>query len=110
MFIFGKTTLFLLNNLSRKQKKWYIPLVGLVLFVFTKTDKPGIGKNECERNAINKIAHSTEKIVEIDNDCTIMSWNIVQQPNDSELNSKLLRLWKVVDDEKLYYHKVQVVN
>ena len=106
MFIFGKTTIFILNHISHRQKFWYIPLIILVIFIFTNSDKPEFDKNDCERNAINQIAGSTESIVKIGNTCNVLSWSKIGHPQDSELQSKLLQLWGIFDENKLYYQEV----
>lgn len=103
MFIFGKTTIFILNHISNRQKSWYIPLILLVVFIFTNSDKPEFDKNDCERNAINQIVKSTEPIVKIGNNCNVLSWSDIENPQDSELQSKLLQLWGIIDENKLYY-------
>lgn len=105
IFVFGKTTIFILNNFSLKQKYWYIPLVILVLCVFTYSDKPEFDKNICERNAISQIVGSKEPIVEIDDNCSVLSWSIIENPQESELKTKLLTIWRILDDDKLYYQK-----
>lgn len=110
MFIFGKTTTFILNNFSDRQKYWYIPLVILVLFIFTNSDDAKFDKNSCERNAILQIASSSEPIVKIDDNCNVLSWNIIKNPQESELNIKLLIIWRIIEDDKLYYQKSPVVN
>ncbi|MBN2681866.1 MAG: hypothetical protein JXR58_05120 [Bacteroidales bacterium] len=103
MFIFGKTTMFILKNISRKQKYWYIPLVILVLLIFTNADEPKFDENLCERNAINQIVNSKDSIVKIDNNCTVLSWTIITNPKDSELNIKLLKKWNIISETQLYY-------
>ena len=110
MFIFAKTTIFILNNFSLKQKYWYIPLVILVLFVFTNSDEPKFDKNSCERSAIIQIAGSKEPIVKIDDNCTVLSWTIIENPQESELKTKLLKHWRIINDDKLYYQKSPVAN
>ncbi len=105
MFIFAKTTIFILNNFSLNQKYWYVPLVILVLFVFTNADEPKFDKNNCERNAILQIADSKEPVVKIDNNCTVLSWTIIENPQESELKTKLLKIWRIIDGNKLYYQK-----
>lgn len=110
MFIFAKTTLFILNNLSKKYKYWYLILPILVMFVFTNADKPEFDKNACERNAIMQIATSKEPIVKIKDNCTVLSWTIIETPQESELNTKLLKKWRIIDDNKLYFQKSSVIN
>ena len=110
MFIFAKTTIFILNNFSNRQKCWYMPFVILVLFVFTNSDEPKFDKNTCERNAILQIVSSKDPIVKIDNNCTVLSWTIIENPQESELKTKLLKIWRIIDDDKLYYQKSAVAN
>lgn len=108
MFIYAKTTIFILKNLSLKKWYSYVPLVIFVLFVFTNSDKPMFDKNNCERNAILQIANSKENIVKINDNCTVLSWKIIENPHDSELNTKLLRIWRIIDEDKLYVQEYPV--
>jgi hypothetical protein len=103
MFIFGKTTTFILKRISYRQKYWYIPLIILVTFIFTNSDEPRFDKNDCERRAIVKIVESSEPVVKIDNNCTVLSWTKIENPADSESKIKLLELWRIIKEKKLYY-------
>ncbi|NCC99975.1 MAG: hypothetical protein EOL95_09800 [Bacteroidia bacterium] len=110
MFIFAKTTIFILSNFSNRHKYWYILLPILVIFVFTNSDEPKFDKNSCERNAILQISSSKEPVVKIDDTCTVLSWTIIENPQESELKTKLLKIWRIVEDDKLYYQKSPVAN
>ncbi len=103
MFLFGKSTIFIFNSITPKQNKLYTALIACILFVFIYSDKPEFGQNECERNAIMQIAKSSNEIVELSNPCTIMSWGIIEKPSESELKTKLLKRWKIINDDKLFY-------
>ena len=103
IFIFGKTTLFIFKNISKRQKMWYIPLIILVLTIFTNSDEAIFNKNKCERNGIMQIAQSSDSIVKIDGNCTVLSWTIIEKPSDSELKTKLLRKWNIISEDKLFY-------
>jgi len=106
MFLFGKSTLFIFNSIAPKHNKPYTALIGCVLFIFIYSDKPEFEKNKCERNAIMQIANSPNKIVELSTPCTIMSWGTIEKPTESELKTKLLKKWKIIDDDKLFYQRV----
>ncbi len=110
MFVFAKTTMFIWSNFSNRNKYWYILLPVLVIFVFTNSDEPKFDKNTCERNAISQIAGSKEQIVKIDDNCTVLSWTIIENPQESELNTKLLKIWRIINEDKLYYQKSPVAN
>ncbi|MGE0088550.1 MAG: hypothetical protein AB7S50_03640 [Bacteroidales bacterium] len=105
VFIFGKTTLFLIKNLSKKQLAWYVPLIAVVLFIFANADTAKFGKNEAERKAIQEISQSSESVVPINSSCTVLSWILIADPQESKLNSELLKRWGIVKDDKLYYQK-----
>ena len=108
MFIFGKTTLFLLQSLSNRQKIIYVPLIIAVLFIFTNADKPMFDKNECEKNAMLQISQSTDSIVKVDYNCSIVSWAVIEDPQDSKEEAKLLKIWGIIKEDKLFYHKSTV--
>ncbi len=105
LFIYGRTTIFLINNISKRQKMWYLPLIMVVLLIYTNADKPGFGKNDCERKALNIIANSTDQTIIVDANCEVLSWKIIEEPYDSEMNTRLLNMWGIIKDEKLYYQK-----
>ncbi|PCJ83028.1 MAG: hypothetical protein COA57_12305 [Flavobacteriales bacterium] len=103
MFIFGKTTIFIIKNISYIQKFWYLPLIILVMFIFTNSDEPKFDKNDCERMAIVKIVESSESVVKINDNCTVLAWSKIEKPEDSKLKVQLLELWGIINEKKLYY-------
>ncbi|HTA62870.1 MAG TPA: hypothetical protein VK835_10460 [Bacteroidia bacterium] len=105
MFLFGITTLFIFKSSSKNNKTWYIPLIIMVLFIFTNADKPQFDENKRERNALKEIVESKTKIVEVPDNCKVLSWGKMLKPEDSELNSQLLFIWRITDEKKLYYNK-----
>ena len=104
IFIFGHSTLFIINKISKKQKVWYLPIIALVLFVFVNSDKPEFDKNDCERVALKEISESSERIVKLNNDCKLLSWQNIKSPENSELNARMLKLWNITSEKKLYYN------
>jgi len=104
VYLFGITTLFLLNWQFR-MKYAYLSFIFLFVLIFTIADKSLKPENECEKNALNQIALSKEKIVELDNDCNVMSWYKITDPSNSRLNGELLQRWGVTNEEKVYFQK-----
>ncbi len=104
-FIYGKSSMFILQHASKKQKAWYITLLVLVIFVFANADEAEFDKNKCERAAIEKIASSNDSIVEISNKCNVLSWEVIENPKDSKLQIELLKRWRIINEDKLYYQK-----
>lgn len=105
IFIFGATTLYLFKQMKIRHKIWYIPLIICILFIFTNADKPEFDKNQCEKIALKEISESKEKIVELKNNCSVLSWDKITKPEDSELNAQLLLLWNITNEKRLYYTK-----
>ena len=104
MFCFGLTACFLLKNLPANLKYWYAAGIAIALVVYTVADINPVlfSNNHCERAAIEKIANSTETIVRLNADCTVMSWNIIDDYRDTELQGKLLQIWRITIDRKYY--------
>ena len=110
LFIFGKTTLFILQNLSYKQMIGYIPLILAFLLLYTYTDKPEFHREayEYEKAAIMKIAQSPDYIVQVDDYFTILSWTVIRDPAESALKTKLLKKWNILKEDKLFYQKTTI--
>ena len=103
MFIFGKSTLYLINNISKKYKKIYVSGIVVFLLIFTNSDRLDISKYECEKQALETIAQSPEKIILLNCDCTVMTWRKLYNYNHSERNAELLNYWNITNEKKLYY-------
>jgi len=105
IFIYGLSTIFLINNIALKYKWAY--LSGIILFslIYTNADRLEDANYLCEREAIEKIAASPDKIVELNNNCTVLSWGIITDYRESELNAQVLQYWGVTKEKKLYYQK-----
>ena len=104
IFLFGHSTLFLIKNIKEKQKRWYLPLIVFIAFIFTNSDEKKFDKNDCERMALKQISESSDKVVKLEHDCTVISWSKIHNPKGSELNSELLKIWGITKEKKLYFH------
>lgn len=105
IFMFGTSTLFLIKRISGKQKLWYLPIVISVLLIYTNSDEAEFYNNDCERDALEKIANSDKYVVALDNNCSVLDWRKNNDPKASKLHGKLLKFWGITKEEKLYYHK-----
>lgn len=102
MFIFAISTLFICRHMLRKQRYWYVPLIALILLIFTNADRGQFDRNACERSALGQIAASRDPIVQLNTECTVLSWGEISHAEDSRLNARLLKFWRVTGTEKLY--------
>jgi hypothetical protein len=104
IYLFVATILFLLNRQFR-MKSAYITFIFFIALIFTVADKSVKRENDCEKSALSKIALSNEKIIELGNDCTVMSWYKITDPVYSRINCELLKIWCVTNEEKTYFQK-----
>lgn len=103
-FIYGISTYYIIRN-QRTDKKWYVASVIVCILIFTLADGPGFDKNACEKDALRTIAASPEKIVFLQNDCTVIDWQKITDPINSKQKCELLKYWGVINEDKLYYQK-----
>ncbi len=101
-YVYALSTYFIFTR-KTINKKAYLGLQIIFLLIFTNADKSGLNENNCEKQALNVIAESKSNVVELDVDCTILSWEKITNPQDSRLNAKLLKLWNITPEIKLYY-------
>ncbi|MDR2010975.1 MAG: hypothetical protein LBQ22_10905 [Bacteroidales bacterium] len=101
VFLIGLTTYYLFK--IKKVKTWYYIPVVVVLAAFSIADKPYPDTdNSCEKESLQKIASSDEKIVVLDNSCDVLSWGPIVKPEDSYANAQLLVVWNIIPEIKLY--------
>ena len=105
IFIYAKSSFHLIKIYKGKSKYLYLSLIVVFIFIFSVADKLEWGKNACEKSALEKIAKSNDKVVFIENDCTILSWGKITDPAQSTLNGQLLKKWNITTDNKMYYQK-----
>lgn len=105
VFLFGLSSVYLINKLSRKQLRYYIPVIVAVLFIFTNSDQLEAGKSDCERSALSYISASPDSVVVLTHDCSVVAWSKFQQPEESHLNGQLLKMWGITHDVKLYVNQ-----
>ena len=121
IFLFGQSTFYIVTHAPRIAKIAFLTPVLLMLTYFTLQDltitlptvnQPYQAKKkwqflayECERKAMDKLAESSEKTVALSIDCTFMSWKRTREPWREELNTPLLRRWRVLSPEQTYYRE-----
>lgn len=107
LFMYGYSTIYIINNISAKFKSYYLTGIIVVAFIYTNADKPFVNNNACERRALEQIATATEDIVKLKDTCTVLDWRKIIDPKSSETDAQMLLLWGVTTKKKLYYQKVE---
>lgn len=103
IFMYAASSYYLLKSFTGLRLKLYLIPIFIVVVVFTLADAPNWNQNKCEKAALKTIAQSEEEIVLISNDCTLLSWSKITDPNASDLNAELLKKWNITKNKKLYY-------
>jgi len=104
-FFFAASCYYIIHYLSGTKKKIYIWFVTAVLLVFTVADFKGLGKNQCEKMAFQKMSESPEKIVALPNDCFVMSWENIYDYHQTENKAELIFRWGITSEKKLFYNE-----
>jgi hypothetical protein len=104
-YFYGISSLYLINNYKSKLKTVYISFIVVYLLVFTIADKTDYNASTCEKESLKIIAKSPEKIILLENNCSIMAWGKITNYNDSKFNTQFLMYVGVLKEEKYYYQK-----
>ncbi len=105
IFLFGLSTNQCILILKNKARIYYLLGITSVLLIFTFADKPHFHYNDCERSKLNELAVSSDSIVVLNADCTVLSWGITSNINDSELKARIIKNWRITKEEKRFYQK-----
>lgn len=108
VFWFGVSTLYLFHQLPKKWNYIYIPLIAVVLFIFTNADEAGFDHNDCEIEALKVLANADTNVVAFDKNefpCTVVDWGHFPNPEKSEWSARMIQMWNITDEKVLYYHK-----
>jgi hypothetical protein len=110
IYIFGSSTFILWQqiNLSERLKSlikkliFYRIGVGIILIIFTLGDPPNFSESDCERSALHTLSQSSEKVIQLDNDCTVMLWQKAEYPKYSRYVCQLLQEWGIMKEGQLF--------
>jgi len=105
IFIYGITSIYLISYHKGITKLFIIAATTAIMFHYTKADKIDWDGNKCDKDALFYLASSPDKIVYLNNWCSVMSWNKITDYSWSETNCLLLKYWGVIKEDKLYYQK-----
>jgi hypothetical protein len=102
---YGLSTFYVLKNITIQHKRIYLYMVIIPLVHFALVNTYNMPDNSCEKSALMQLAASKEKIVLLDQDCTIMSWFKVTDYKESKTNAQMFKYWNITREEKYYYQK-----
>lgn len=105
IFYVAKTSINLLYSLKGIHFKQYFTILVLFLSVFWFVDVPQFNKNECQKANLYALRDSENNIVEINSDCTLLSWILIKDPSWGSNISDLLYRWKITSKRKEFINK-----
>jgi len=103
LYFYGHSTLYLLQNIKRGSKNIYITALVLIFAIYMNSDKIETQEYKNERKAIEFLVNSPAKVTLLPPQNSIMSWQPINIPEQSEMNAKILKFWGITKEEKLYY-------
>ncbi|HNP47468.1 MAG TPA: hypothetical protein PKL85_01470 [Bacteroidia bacterium] len=104
-YLAGRTSYELIQSNSGWKKNLSIVWTIAFTVYFGMWDISLYKQNRYERAALQTLAKSTEKMVELKTDCTVMSWVPLTDYRESELNCKLLKYWGAIQTPDFYFQK-----
>lgn len=106
---FGISAFYILQTISARYKKIYVAFLTMSLAHFALANTRDIPDNSCERAAIEHVVASKDKIVRLEEQCTIFNWFIVRDYRESEKITRVMNLWGILKEEK-YFYQDTIVN
>lgn len=103
IFMAAISAFFILRQFSGKSKWIYSGVLILFISYFALNDVKNKFDNSCQRKAIAKIAASDEKLIKLEEDCTIWQWDPLAIPEDSENPAMLMHYYGITKDLKMFY-------
>lgn len=107
LFLLVFSSFELLRRLNGRTQQFYtVFLIGiLAIFIFADWSYLNGSREDCQRKELYKIYASEERIVQLEDDCTILSWSIMPDHNYSGFIGEALRDWKIAKQDILFYQK-----
>lgn len=103
MFSYISQTLML--NLNIEFQKYLKVALMLIAFYFVQLDELPHHHNFCQKEEIKKISESKADCIQLRKDCTIMSWYIFGDCEDTKVQSDVLYLWNITDRPVAFYQE-----
>jgi hypothetical protein len=98
---------YILKHWQGTPRRWYGLGVLVVAFIFMYADRRLYPRhdNACERQSLALLGQAGAKpVVQLPDDCTVMSWETITNPSESVTNAELLSHWGITKGHKLYYY------
>lgn len=101
---------YLLGQLQGRVRQWYTAAVVVIACIFANADFKLHLKNDNarEREALAILSRAGHTpVVQLPQECRVLSWAPVSRPYESITNVELLKHWGIIQHNTLYYYPVQ---
>lgn len=105
LVLYGTVAFYLLRSLSALRLKAYGLLLLVVAIIFTAADGTNFNQNAKEREGLQTLMKSQDKVVALPKDQLVLSWDPLEKPEESRWNAILLAQWGLTDTVRLYYNR-----
>lgn len=103
---FALSSYYLLTHLPAAAWRRYAAAMAVFAAIFTVADKPRARDfNTCERQLFATLAQATTPTVLLPSDCKLMSWELLTDPNSSDINTAIMQHWGIIKTPRLYYQQ-----
>lgn len=107
IFYFTASAYAILTFLKGTKRRNYGILLVAVLLIFAIADLEGFNRNECERAALQKMAASTERVVELPKDCYVLDWENNFDYRETQREAELILFWNITSELTYFYNRKQ---
>jgi hypothetical protein len=101
IFTFAISTVQLVL-VCQKNKLIYRSFIVILLLIFILADTPKFSENKLEKRALNEIVIAKDSPVKLKTDVALFSWWKYTNPEESELNARLIYYWKITSKKVVY--------
>lgn len=103
IMLYGGSVICLARTLRGPWRGGLIALAVAMGLIFTLADGGDRDGNACERQALATLSRAEVSPVLLQAECTVLSWKPVTDPGESDLAARLLVLWGITPEPRLYY-------
>ncbi len=105
VYFYGYSSYYMFSEFNVKMKKLFISYIFLISCYYFYKDGWIEKQNECEVSSLKAIVKSKDSNVELNNNCSVLSWLPSNKFEDSKYNGEYLFLINITNSKKLYRNK-----
>lgn len=105
IFLLAYATRQLLSLQKFRISNYYLAFIIAIILIFSNADRLNVDDFNCEYQALKELSKSKEEPVILNANCTLMEWQIIRDPEKSQINAELFHYWNITSYPRKYYQK-----